>query len=509
MTVDSSVQNAMESQKRTGSSTAPTRYSGFDGQYISGVWRHGNEGSKEIDTDPYTGQTLTEIVQADENDLDEAYKAAANAQLSWAAKVPAERAAVMLRSATIMEQRHDEIIDWLVKESGSTRVKAEIEWQFVHSITVEAASFPHRVEGKILPLDEQGKESRAYKQPLGVIGVISPWNFPMYLSHRSIGTALALGNGVVVKPAEDTPVTGGLLIAKIYEEAGLPPGLLNIVIGPIEQIGDAFTLHPVPKLISFTGSTRIGRHIGELAMSGPTMKRVALELGGNAPSVILDDADLDHAVRSTVVGRFLHQGQICMSTNRIIVDAKLHDEFVERFTVHVKNLKYGDPNDPGVSIGPIINQKQMKSHLAHIAGAKAAGATQLLGGEPQGQVLPPHVFVDVRNEMNIAQEETFGPIAPIIKVSGEDEALRIANATEFGLASAVFTRDRERGVHFALRVQAGMTHVNDQSVADTPTGPFGGEKNSGLGRFGGEWVINEFTRDHWITVRHEKGHYAF
>ena len=331
----------------------------------------------------------------------------------------------------------------------------------------------------------------------------------MYLSHRSIGPALALGNAVVVKPAEDTPVTGGLLLAKIYEEAGLPPGLLNVVIGPIQQIGDAFTLHPIPKLISFTGSTRVGRHVGELAMNGPTIKRVALELGGNAPSVILDDADLDHAVRSTVVGRFLHQGQVCMSTNRIIVDAKIHDEFVDRFAAHVKSLKYGDPNDPSVSIGPVINQKQMKSHLAHIAGAKAAGAKQLVGGKPQGQVLPPHVFVDVRNDMQVAQEETFGPIAPIIKVNGEEEALRVANDTEFGLSSAVFTRDRERGVRFALGIQAGMTHVNDHSVDDTPTGPFGGEKNSGLGRFGGDWIINELTRDHWITVRHEVGPYPF
>jgi aldehyde dehydrogenase (NAD+) len=509
MTVVSSTQIATESRELIGSAPTPTSYNGFDGQYIAGVWRHGKEGSKEIDTDPYTGQILTEIIQANSSDLDEAYKAAAKAQVSWAAKLPAERAAVMLRSATIMKQRHDEIIEWLVKESGSTRAKAEIEWQYVYSITVEAASFPHRVEGRILPLDEQGKESRAYKQPLGVIGVISPWNFPMYLSHRSIGQALALGNGVVVKPAEDTPVTGGLLIAKIYEEAGLPPGLLNIVIGPIQQVGDAFTLHPIPKLISFTGSTRVGRHIGELAMSGPAMKRVALELGGNAPSVILEDADLEHAVRSTVVGRFLHQGQICMSTNRIIVDAKIHDEFVDRFAAHVKSLKYGDPNDPSVSIGPVINQKQMKSHLAHIAGAKAAGAKQLVGGEPQGQVLPPHVFVEVRNDMLVAQEETFGPIAPIIKVNGEEEALRVANDTEFGLASAVFTRDRERGVRFALGIQAGMTHVNDQSVDDTPTGPFGGEKNSGLGRFGGDWIINEFTRDHWITVRHEIGNYPF
>ena len=487
----------------------PSRYTGLSKQYISGIWRDGNEGGQLIDTDPFTGETLAEIIQANKTDLDEAYQSAEKAQVSWAARTPAERAAIMLRSSRIMEQRRDEIVDWLIKESGSTRMKAEMEWQWVYTITVEAASFPHRLEGKILPIDEYGKESRAYKQPLGVIGVISPWNVPMILSQRSIAPALALGNAVVVKPAEDTPVSGGFLLAKTYEEAGLPPGVLNIVIGPIEQIGDAITLHPIPRLISFTGSTRVGRRIGQLAVSGPRIKRVVLELGGNAPSVILDDADLDHAVRSTVVGRFMHQGQGCVCTNRIVVDAKIHDEFVDRFTAHVKGLKYGDPNDPDTVIGPIINQKQMTSHLAHLAGARAAGARELLGGEPHGLVLPPHIFADVENSMAIAQDETFGPIAPIIKVNGEEEALRVANDTDFGLSSAVFTSDRERGARFALKVQAGMTHVNDSTFDDAPTGPFGGEKNSGLGRFGGEWAINEFTRDHWVTVRHEKVPYLF
>jgi aldehyde dehydrogenase (NAD+) len=483
------------------SPAAPKRYSGFDGQYIAGSWRPGKQGEKRVDIDPYSGETLTEIVQANARDLDEAYQAAQKAQVAWASLLPSEREAVMLRSAAIMEVRHGEIVDWIIRESGGTHTKAEMEWKAVRTITLEAASFPYRVEGRILPLDEPGKESRAYRQPLGVIGVISPWNFPMYLSHRSIAPALALGNAVVVKPAEDTPVTGGLLIAKIYEEAGLPAGLLNVVIGPVQEIGDAFTLHPVPSLISFTGSTRVGRHIGQLAMSGPSLKRVALELGGNTPCVILDDADLEYAVQATAIGRFLHQGQICMSTNRIIVDAKVHDEFVDLFTAHVKALKYGDPKDPSVFIGPIINQKQLKSLIAHIEGARSAGAREVLGGDPQGQVLPPHVFVNVTNDMPIAREETFGPIAPIIKVNGEAEALRVANDTEYGLSSAVFTRDRERGLRFALGIQAGMTHVNDHTVDDAPTGPFGGEKNSGLGRFGGEWIIHEFTRDHWITVR--------
>ena len=509
MSVTSSGMGKSSGHHAAAPSDAPKRYTGFDGQYIDGSWRPGRDGSKEVDKDPYSGETVAEIVQADQTDLDDAYKAAAKAQVSWAALAPSDRVAIMLRSAAIMQARRAEIVDWLIRESGSTRVKAEMEWQFVYSITLEAASFPHRVEGRILPLDEVGKESRAYRQPLGVIGVISPWNFPMYLTHRSVGPALALGNAVVLKPAEDTPVTGALLLAKIYEEAGLPPGLLNVVIGPIDKIGDQFTLHPIPKLISFTGSTKVGRHIGQLAMSGPRIKRVALELGGNAPCVILDDADIEYAVRATAVGRFLHQGQICMSTNRVIVHAKIYDEFVDRFVDHVKGLKCGDPNDPDVTIGPIINQKQIKSHLDHIQGAKAAGARQVVGGELQGQVLPPHVFVDVKNDMQIAQEEMFGPIAPIIKVQDEAEALRVANDTDLGLSSAVFTRDKERGVQFALGIQAGMSHVNDHSVDDTPTGPFGGEKNSGLGRFGGDWIIKEFTRDHWVTVRHNEATLPF
>ncbi|MCB5206811.1 aldehyde dehydrogenase family protein [Methylovorus mays] len=489
--------------------TAPRRYEGFADQYISGHWRTGRLGTVRMDTDPYTGETLVEIPNANASDLDEAYRAAEQAQRQWGTAAPHERARVLTRAADIMISRHEEIVDWLISEAGSTRTKAEMEWQVSVGITQEAATFPYRTEGRLLPIDAPSKESRAYRQPLGVVGVISPWNFPLYLTQRSVAPALALGNAVVVKPAEYTPVTGALLLAKIFEEAGLPGGLLNVVIGPSEEIGDAFTLHPVPRMISFTGSTRVGRRVGSLAMTGPRIKRVALELGGNAPLVVLDDADLEHAVRSAVVGRFLHQGQICMSSNRIIVDARVHDEFVEQFVEHVRTLKYGDPRDPAVAIGPVISQKQLTAHLAMLKLAQDTGAKQLLGGDAQGLVLPPHVFVDVNNDSPFAQSEMFGPIAPIIKVSGDEEALRVANETEFGLSSAVFTQDQDRGVRFALGVEAGMTHINDHSVDDSRSGPFGGEKNSGLGRFGGEWILHELTRDHWVTIQHNKGTYPF
>ncbi len=488
---------------------APTPYEGFDTMPISGEWRPGRSGQTAVDVNPYTKDDIVTIPLADERDVDDAYRAAADAQRAWAGTRPAERAAVLRRASELMEARRNEVIDWLVRESGSTRIKADVEWRFTRAMTLEAASFPSRQEGYILPTDVEGKESRIYRQPVGVVGMISPWNFPLHLSNRSIAPALALGNAAVIKPASDTPVTGGLLLAKIYEEAGLPPGLLNVVIGAGSAIGERFVLHPVPRVISFTGSTEVGRQIMEQAARASILKRVTLELGGNSPAIILDDADIELAVDTTVFGKFLHQGQICMSTNRIVVDAKVHDEFVDRFTDRVRRLKVGDPGEDDTVIGPVINEGQLKRILGHIEQARAEGARQVVGGEPQRLVLPPHVFLVATNDAAIAQEEQFGPVVSIIKVSGEEEALEVANATTYGLSAAVVTRDVERGLRFALRVQAGMTHVNDSPVNDLPNCPFGGEKNSGVGRYNGRWAIEEFTTAHWISVQHVPCHYPF
>jgi aldehyde dehydrogenase (NAD+) len=489
-------------------SQPPSRYTGFDGQYISG-WRAGRSGHTLDDVDPYTQKSVAKITLANRADLDEAYQSAAQSQVPWTNALPSERTAVLIRAAEIMEVRRLEIMEWLIQESGSTRIKADWEWQLLKAVTLEAASFPHRVAGRVLSVDEPGKDSRVYRQPLGVIGVISPWNFPIYLSNRSVAPALALGNAVVLKPSQDTPVTGALLLGKIYEEAGLPPGVLNVIIGASDEIGDAFTQHPIPRLISFTGSTAVGRHIAELAATSRIIKRVALELGGNSPFVVLDDADLDQAVPAAVLSRYLHQGQICMSSNRLIVDAKLYDDFVNRFKSHVSTLKYGNPNESDTVIGPVINSRQLKHMMDLMQQARDAGAQQILGGDPNGLVLPPHVFINVTNDMSIAKLETFGPIAPIIKVDGDEEALHVANDTEYGLSSAVFTRDQARGLRFALGIEAGMTHINDATVDDNPNSPFGGEKNSGIGRFGGEWIMQEFTTDHWVTAQQTPRQYPF
>lgn len=414
-----------------------------------------------------------------------------------------------MKVVNILDQRQDEIIDWLIKESGSTRVKAMVEYGSARAITVEAASFPNRIHGEIRASKIPGKENFVYREPVGVIAVISPWNFPFHLTQRSVAPALVLGNAVVLKPASDTPVTGGLLIAKIFEEAGLPKGLLSVVVGAGSEIGDAIVEHDTPRLVSFTGSTKVGKHIGELASSSNFIKKVALELGGNNPFVVLKDANLDNAVKAAVFGKFLHQGQICIAINRIIVEDDIYDDFVERFHAHVKTLKVGDPNDQDTAIGPIINDKQLKSLKDKIAKAQTEGANILMSGEIKGQLVPPHIFTEVTRDMDLSCNEIFGPLVGIIRAKDEDDALALANDTTYGLSSSVFTEDMEKGLRFARNIEAGMTHINDIPVNDESNVPFGGKKNSGIGRFNGEWIMEEFTTTHWISVQHVPRDYPF
>lgn len=469
-------------------------------QFIDGQWREGRSDRVLTDTNPFDDSVVATIRLASAEDVDAAYTSARAAQVEWATTGPADRAAVLRRAAQILEQRRAEIIDWLVAESGSTRIKADTEVSLAIGITQEAASFPSRVHGSIFDSNTPNREMRVYRKPIGVVGVISPWNFPLHLSQRSVAPALALGNAVVIKPASDTPVTGGLLIARIFEEAGLPAGVLSVVIGSGSEIGDAFVEHPVPRLISFTGSTPVGKQVGAVATGGEHLKKVALELGGNAPLVVLDDADLDAAVEAAVTGSFLHSGQICMAVNRIIVQAPVYDDFVERFTRAAQAVPYGDPSADGTLVRPVVNDSQLKGLEEKIEQARNAGARVALGGEIDGRVVPPHVFVDVTPDMEIAREEIFGPMVAVLRADDEAHALELANDHEFGLSSAVFTQNIDRGLQFAHRVEAGMTFINEMTVQDEAHVAFGGERNSGLGRFNGEWAIEEFTTDHTIGV---------
>lgn len=489
--------------------TKANAYNDFHLQYIAGEWQSGQDDSVNTNTNPYNGDTLVKIQQATEAQLNEAYQAASAAQKEWAQQTPATRAGVLYKVVEILDQRQDEIVGWLIKESGSTRVKAMVEFAATRGITLEAATFPSRVHGEIRPSNTPGKENFVYREPIGVVAVISPWNFPLHLTQRSIAPALALGNAVVLKPASDTPVTGGLLLAKVFEEAGLPKGLLNVVVGSGKEIGDAIVEHKTPSFVSFTGSTSVGKRIGELANGGDYIKQVALELGGNSPFVVLKDADIEQAVKAAAFGKFLHQGQICIAINRIIVEDEIYDDFVERFLAHVKTLNVGDPSKQDTAVGPIINKKQVESLKEKIANAQQEGAKMILSGEIKGQVVPPHIFTEVTREMDLSRNEVFGPLVGIIRAKDEDDALSIANDSMFGLSSAVFTKDMAKGMRFARGIRAGMTHINDISVNDESNLPFGGEKNSGIGRFNGEWVLEEFTRTHWISMQHEPREYPF
>ena len=467
---------------------------------IGGMWREGRSEKTLTNTNPYDNTVLTTIRQASVQDLDEAYAAAESAQKEWAAQSPATRRHVMMRAAQLLEERRAEIVDWIVKESGSTVDKANVEVSLAAAITLEASSFPSRVHGKIMESNTPNKEMRVYRRPLGVVGVISPWNFPLHLSQRSVAPALALGNAVVLKPASDTPVSGGLILARIFEEAGLPAGLLSVIVGAGSEIGDDFVRHPVPGLISFTGSTPVGQKVGRLASGGDHIKHVALELGGNSPFVVLADANLEAAVQSAVLGKFLHQGQICMAINRIIVEAPVYDEFLSRFSNAVANVQAGDPSNPDTLVGPVVNDSQLESLKRKIATARQEGARTVLDGEIEGRVIPPHIFADVTSEMEIAREEIFGPLVGVMKANDEAHALELANEGRFGLASSVFTQNLDRGVQFALAIKAGMTHINEMPVQDEAHIAFGGERNSGLGRFNGEWAIEEFTTGHTIGI---------
>ncbi|MBB4935284.1 aldehyde dehydrogenase (NAD+) [Lipingzhangella halophila] len=479
----------------------------FEGMPIGGQWRAGSVGRAKVDTDPYHGDTLVEIPLADSNDVDEAYRLARDAQRDWARRTPQQRAEVMRRAAQVMTDLSDHIIDWLVREAGSTVAKARAEWLATRNDFLEAASYPHRMSGALLPADVPGKESRVYRRPLGVVGVISPWNWPMHLSNRSVAPALAVGNAVVLKPAGDTPVTGGLLLAHVLREAGLPESLLSVIVGSGGTVGDAMVQHPIPRMVSFTGSTEVGVGIRQKAGT----KKVAMELGGNGPLVVLDDADLEYATEAALFGTFFHQGQICIRTNRIIVDDAVHDAFVDRFLARTRELQYGDPAKPDTDIGPVINASQLESIQDKLVRGRDAGAEVLLAGDPTGPtglVLPPHVVL-ANNSAPPAAEEVFGPVGTVIRARGEENARDIANDTNYGLASAVFTTDVERGARFAAGIEAGMTHINDQTVNDEANTAFGGEKDSGVGRFGGEWAIEEFTTDHWVSIQHEKRTFPF
>ncbi|MGW2029513.1 aldehyde dehydrogenase family protein [Streptomyces sp. NPDC001811] len=476
-------------------------------QYIDGEWRPGTGSWDVIDFNPYDDEKLASITVATVDEVDEAYQAAARAQRKWAETNPYTRRAVFERALRLIEDREQEIADLIIAELGGTRVKAGFELHLAKEFLRESVHLALRPEGRILPSPTEGKENRVYRVPVGVVGVISPFNFPFLLSLKSVAPALALGNAVVLKPHQNTPIAGGTLLAKIFEDAGLPGGLLNVVVTDIAEIGDAFLEHPVPKVISFTGSDKVGRHVATVCARH--FKRAVLELGGNSALVVLDDADIDYAVDAAVFSRFVHQGQVCMAANRVLVDASVAEEFTEKFVAKVRTLKVGDPRDPETVIGPVINTAQANAVSGTVEQALAEGATALVRGTATNNLVGPTVLTGVPAGSPLLRQEVFGPVVFLVPFEGEEEAVRIVNDTPYGLSGAVHTADVERGVAFAKRIDTGMFHVNDGTVHDEPIVPFGGEKHSGLGRLNGETTLEAFTTVKWISVQHGRSAFPF
>ncbi len=476
-------------------------------QYIDGEWRPGTGSWDIIDFNPYDDEKLASITIATVEEVDQAYKAAARVQQEWAGTNPYVRRAVFEKALRLVEEREQEITELIVAELGGTRLKAAFELHLVKEFLRESVHLTLSPQGTILPSPGDGKENRVYRVPVGVVGVISPFNFPFLLSVKSVAPALALGNGVVLKPHQNTPIAGGTLVAKIFEDAGLPAGLLNVVVTDIAEIGDAFIEHPVPKVISFTGSDKVGRHVATVCASH--FKRAVLELGGNSALVVLDDADLDYAVDAAVFSRFVHQGQVCMAANRVLVDRSVAEEFTEKFVAKVKSLKAGDPRDPQTVIGPVINSTQAAAVAAVVEQALADGATALVRGTRRDNLVEPSVLTGVPADSPLLRQEVFGPVAFLVPFDGEEEAVRIVNDTPYGLSGAVHTADIERGVAFARRIDTGMFHVNDGTVHDEPRVPFGGEKHSGIGRLNGETTVDAFTTLKWISVQRGRSGFPF
>jgi acyl-CoA reductase-like NAD-dependent aldehyde dehydrogenase len=473
--------------------------------YINGEWVGKNETFD--DYDPANGNVWAEIPNGTREDAQKAVEAAAAAQAEWAALPHPQRAGYLLKAADILERRQTDFVNALIEEGGGWIGKGMFESGYTPGIYRAAAAAVYQMTGEILPSDH-AKISMVVRQPLGVVSVISPWNFPLLLSSRGLAVALAVGNAVVLKPSEETPVAGGILIAELFEEAQLPKGVFNVVTCSRENVmdvGDELVTNPLVGGVSFTGSTAVGRQVA--AKAGQMLKKACVELGGKDALIILDDADMELALNAATFGTFMHQGQICMSVEKIILDESIAAEFTERFVAKVKTLNVGDPREMPNVIGPIINQRQLDKIHGQVTDAVEKGAQLLAGGNFEGLFYQPTVLTGIKPEMRIYQEETFGPVAPIITVKGVDEAVAVANDSEYGLSAGIITRDEEKGLAVANRLQTGMAHVNDSSVNDEPHVPFGGVKNSGLGRHGGKASVETFTELRWLTLERGGQHY--
>ncbi|MGO7445921.1 aldehyde dehydrogenase [Rhizobium ruizarguesonis] len=475
---------------------------------INGADRAASGGRTYDRIDPFTEKLASRAAAADLDDVAAAVDAASAAFGAWSKTGPGQRRAILMKAADIMDSKVGEFTRLMIEETGSTAPWAGFNVMLAANILREAGAMTTQISGEIIPSDKPGTLAMGVRQAAGVCLAIAPWNAPVILATRAIAMPIACGNTVVLKASEQCPGTHRL-IATVLTEAGLPAGVINVLTNAPEdapEIVAALIAHPAVKRVNFTGSTKVGRIIAETC--GKHLKPALLELGGKAPLVILDDADIDGAVNAAIFGAFMHQGQICMSTERIIVDETIADQFVAKLAARASQLPAGDPRGH-VVLGSLISLDAAKKMEELIADATAKGAKLVAGGKRSGTVVEATLLDHVTPEMRVYAEESFGPVKPIIRVTSEDEAIRIANDTEYGLSSAVFSRNVQRAMAVAARIESGICHINGPTVNDEAQMPFGGVKGSGYGRFGGKAAIAEFTDLRWITVEDSAQHYPF
>jgi acyl-CoA reductase-like NAD-dependent aldehyde dehydrogenase len=458
--------------------------------------------------DPMTGAIATRAAAASVGDAHKAADAAAAAFPEWSSVSPVERRRLLLKAADILMTKADDFAEAVVAETGSPAHWSHFNLGFAADMIREAASMTTQITGEVIPSSRPGSTSLSFRQPVGVILSIAPWNAPIILGVRSVAMPLACGNTVVFKSSENCPRTHALIV-EAFREAGLPKGAINLVSNAPEdahKVVAALIAHPKVRRINFTGSTRVGRIIAELAASH--LKPVLLELGGKAPLIVLDDADIDEAVNAAVFGAFANAGQICMSTEKIVIDNKVADAFLEKFAARANALPAGDPRGH-VVLGACINLDAVRRVAELIKDATSKGAKVIAGGPSDTAVMKATVVDRVTPVMRIFHEESFGPVVSVIRVDGEAEAIRIANDSEYGLSASVYTKDIGRGLRVARQIESGICHINGPTVHDEAQMPFGGTKASGYGRFGGKAAIDEFTELRWITIQTEPMHYPF
>jgi acyl-CoA reductase-like NAD-dependent aldehyde dehydrogenase len=457
--------------------------------------------------DPVTGAVATRFAAASAAEAKSAADAAASAFPAWAETGPNARRALLTKAAAALEAKAEQFVAAMMTETGSTEGWARFNLMLAAGMVREAAALTTQIGGEVIPSDKPGCLAMALREPAGVVLGIAPWNAPIILGVRAISTPLACGNTVVLKASEVCPHTHALII-EAFAEAGFPPGVVNLVTNAPEDAGDvvgALIDHPAVRRINFTGSTAVGRIIAKRAAEH--LKPVLLELGGKAPLLVLEDADLDEAVKAAAFGAFMNQGQICMSTERIIVVDKVADAFVGKFKEKVAGMPVGDPRAGKTPLGAVVDLKTVRHVEGLVRDAVSAGAVQVNGGKADGVLMPATVIDKVTPTMKLFREESFGPVVAVVRARDEAHAIELANDTEYGLSASVFTRDIARGLKVARRIQSGICHVNGPTVHDEAQMPFGGVKGSGYGRFGGRAGIDAFTELRWITIESEPGRF--